>query len=101
MTKEEYVEKKDLIARHIESLNNQGDELDAEYIESNKRFDIGEKVISQELKRNCPIGTMFYVGGYEIWQNEVQPLLFKSKKDGSMSKNNSWFYSQPRLKKAE
>lgn len=91
MTKEEYKEK--LRDNFIQAMNIRNDlaKIRSEYIESNKTYSIGEKVIVRDVKG---FERFAFVSGFEIdFRDNVVPTLRKSKKDGTQSevRDRVWF----------
>lgn len=79
MDKNHYVEIKSGIESRISSLKKEKDELDKKYICENQKFPIGTKV---EYGDNGSIG---WIAGYDIYMDEVVPLINPAKKDGERS----------------
>lgn len=90
------------IQQKIDFLKQELKDLENEYISSNQKFPIGAKVSITTTKQTS--GSFFddtrtlipeskryaYVSGYEIRYGEIIPILFKAKKDGTISKNRNY-----------
>ena len=80
MSREEYVAK-------LNALRKQLRDLEAEYIRSNSTIPVGTKVKIhyKHYGANCPTGydECGIVIGYEIYLDEVRPIVAKMKKDGT------------------
>ena len=80
MDKKEYLEKREALYQQMENLKQ-------EYIRSNSKFPNGTKVKIhyKHYGANCPTGYDVYgiVIGYEIYFDEVIPIVAKMKKDGT------------------
>ena len=112
MSKEEYIEQKEVLIMKIEQIKAQIKNLDKEYIEANKKFEsmdiveittparevtnlfTGKKETLPESKR---MGIV--VENYIDWENNVVPFVKKMKKDGTMSKNKDYIMQDEILKK--
>lgn len=95
MTKEDYIRQKDEIKEEKRKLDNKLLKLKCDYIDTNKKFELGDKVeittpsykhhwsgeIIPETKRFA------YVSGFEVdFRSEVTTLFYRAKKDGQPSK---------------
>ena len=79
MDKQNYIEIKSSINNRISSLKNERDKLDKKYISENQKFPIGTKVTYGEE------GNIGWIAGYDIFMDEVIPLINPAKKDGEKS----------------
>lgn len=79
MDKQNYIEIKSSINNRISSLKNERDELDKKYISENQQFPIGTKVIYGDE------GNIGWIAGYDIYCDEVVPVINPAKKDGEKS----------------
>ena len=98
MDKSYFETRKKEIQSEIDSWKQKLKDLEDEYISSSQKFPIGSKVcittpahtgmvLSTREKVTFPEAKRYsYVTGYEIWCNEVVPILMKAKKDGTISK---------------
>lgn len=98
MNKERFLERKKHIQSEIESWKEELRDVEEEYISSNQKFPIGSKVCittpaytGWSLSTHEPISfpekkRYAYITGYRISCNEVEPILMKAKKDGTISK---------------
>lgn len=99
MDKQEYKTKKEQILESIAALKREKERLDSEYIESNRVFNDGEKVLVRTKEHpywkaggSEPSGMVkeetryAFIKRYEIICDDVVPVLSKCKKDGTMSK---------------
>lgn len=81
MDKETYKKKTEYLSQELLSINNEIQAIRERYIEKNKTFEIGDRV---KTKHN-DIGIVF---GFDLdWNNDVKPLMYKEKKDGTRSKH--------------
>ena len=94
MEKLDFLQKKKQIEYNIYQLKSELSSLKKEYIESNKKFEIGEliQVIIPEIKfqnRVIEGEVLFgYVDSFEInYSGQISPILFKQTKNGTKSKN--------------
>lgn len=98
MNKSYFETRKTEIQSEIDSWEQELRDLKDEYISSNQKFPIGSKVcITTPAHESWVLGSSekitfperkrySYVTGYEIFRNEVVPILMKAKKDGTISK---------------
>lgn len=98
MNKSYFETRKTEIQSEIDSWKQKLRDLEDEYISSNQKFPIGSKVcITTPAHEGWILGApgkitfperkrYSYVTGYEIFHNEVLPILMKAKKDGTISK---------------
>lgn len=108
MEKLNYQNAKKSIESSIDALKKQLQELTNDYIESNKTFVEGSKVLitteAQPYYKLNPVSNKVseyvtkeearfaFIVGYEVdYNHNVVPLLKKCKKDGTISKNNDYF----------
>ena len=112
MSKEEYIEQKEVLIMKIEQIKAQIKNLDKEYIEANKKFESMDIVeittparevtnlftgMKETLPENKRMGIV--VENYIDWENNVVPFVKKMKKDGTMSKNKDYIMQDDILKK--
>jgi hypothetical protein len=92
MIKQEYIELEKEINSKIYNLRESLKIAKEKYIEANKPFNIGDRVMCQSKK-------MFgYVTSFEIsYNNEVRPICFKEKKDGTQSQIKMWVWNDSDL----
>ncbi len=84
MEKEKYKFQKQSISEQINYFQNQRRDLDSKYIEENKMFEIGDRIMDD--KQNFG-----YVYGFEIdYADDVRPKAYKEKKDGTPSKHSMY-----------
>ena len=85
MTKEEY-------KKAMKELTDKIGDIKKEYINSNVKFKIGDKVIKDKGTDREQIG---FVNGYKIgsWNSEITVKCVKCKKDGTPSKVEMFVYS--------
>lgn len=98
MEKEYFVKTKTKLQEEIKTLQDQLKDLEKTYIETNQKFPIGSKVsittfverFSRETGKSRLIPEekhYSFIIGYTILANDdVQPILMKAKKDGTISK---------------
>jgi hypothetical protein len=79
----DYIEKKESINSKMISLNLELKELNKLYIESNKEFSVGEKVI---LGKDTKHQRFAYINNVFIFANKIDYSFLKEKKDGGISK---------------
>lgn len=79
MDKSNYIEIKTGIDARISELRKERDELDRKYINENQKLPIGTKVTYGEE------GNIGWIAGYDIYKDEVTPLINPAKKDGEKS----------------
>ncbi len=80
MTKEEYIKQKEEITKNF---NSQISVLNEQYIRTYAQFDIGQKVIVNEGRKD---ERQAIIVGYEIWLDCVLPVVTQIKKDGTAYK---------------
>lgn len=98
MNKSIFLERKKHILSEIESWKEELRDVEEEYISSNQKFPIGSKVCittpaytgrlldTHDTKFFPERKRYAYIAGYKIFCNEVEPILMKEKKDGTISK---------------
>lgn len=92
MIKQEYIDEIKKIADERISLREREIEVTKNYIDSNKKFEIGQrvKVVSKDEK-NTEFG---YISNIKIgYKGELEYEMFKEKKDGKPSRHKLWFWS--------
>ena len=100
MKKEDYQKEKELIKNEITALQEKLKKTESAYIEANREFEIGEKVVVIYKKhKHHRYGEVpeesfpAFVIGHEIdYNNNVVPVLNKCKKDGTMSKHRYYLW---------
>lgn len=94
MKKAEYKEKKELILENISQLRESFRNLEEKYIKENAEFVDGDKVEVNTTGRNDEIIKEYgVVQGHIIYYDNVIPILYKIKKDGTISKHRLHIYS--------
>ena len=100
MEKLDFLQKKKQIEDNIYQLKSELSSLKKEYIESNKKFEVGEliKIVYPEIKfQNRVIeGVVLfgYIEGFEInYSGQILPILFKQTKNGTKSKLRLYTHS--------
>jgi actin-like ATPase involved in cell morphogenesis len=92
MGKQEYIELEKEINSKIYNLRESLKIAKENYIEANKPFEIGDRVMCQSKK------TFGYVVSFEInYSNEVKPVCFKEKKDGTQSQIKMYVWNDSDL----
>ena len=90
MKKLDYQEQKSQIEDSIKALTEEKTRLTNRYIELNKKFDVGQKVVVTDANETEHIGfvSKIFVG----YKADVEYKFFKCKKDGTPSKHELWLW---------
>ncbi len=94
----DYIEKGQSINTKINSLNLELKKLERLYIDSNKEFSIGEKVI---LAKGSKKERFAFVCNITIYNNKIDYRFLKAKKDGQMSKIQDYLWIGETISKIE
>lgn len=90
MNREQYLTEITKINKQISELNNSKQSLKEQYVESNRPYPIGTKVLIYNPNRRQGI-RIAIVSGYSIsFDNYVDPTLKKTKRDGTISKVSTY-----------
>lgn len=88
MTEQEFRNEKQFLKGRIKTFKDSIELLEKEYIETNKPFKIGDRI------RNTTYGDFGFVNGFELDYNDnIKPIAYKEKKDGTPSKQNMYIYN--------
>jgi len=104
MTKEEFIEKTAEQDRIRRKASDKLVDIKNAYIDSNKRFDVGDKIEIKSPERKVGWGSSkvipestriaFVVGHKVSWyDNSIEYLVKKAKKDGTVSSVNDYYQS--------
>ena len=92
MKKEDFIEELNKLNDETRLINEKISSLESKYIDSNKRFNIGDRVYSNKKK------TFGYVYGFELgFDFRIIPKVLNEKKDGTVSKVTMFVYSMDEL----
>ena len=90
MTKEEFIKKNLEITEALISLREKEQEIQKEYINSNKIFNIGDKISTTNKRGDVEYG---FVRSIHIGYNkDIEYKYVKMKKDGTPSQIQLWFF---------
>ena len=96
MTIEEYKLQKQIIAEQISALKVEGERIDRQFINSNKVFDVGDKVKLTHRNGKVEIG---FVSKLSIGFDRVRYEFAKEKKDGTMSQIKLYDWYDDKIEK--
>lgn len=95
MEKEAFLENRKFIESEIEKMKTLKKELEAEYVECNKRFNLGDRI---KKVRGQEFG---YITGFKIdWHGNIAEHAVKEKKDGTPSKHSMFIYQSSEIESA-
>lgn len=86
MKKEEYVYAVESMRSDIEVLNDKIKQCHVEYINANKKHELGEKLRVTTKRGEVSFGFVYSIS--IDWQDNIRYDLKAMKKDGTISKNN-------------
>lgn len=100
MTTEEFKKRRSEIYEEISKLENERNEMDRVYIEEHKPFNVGDKikVTGGWIKGSCLAYVIGFRLGYDL---EIEPVLKKVKKDGTMSSMGLYLYGNEQFELVE
>lgn len=96
MTVEEYKLQKSIIAEQKAALIDEEKRIEIQFIESNKIFDIGDKVKLTHKNGKIEIG---FVSKLSVYFDRVRYDFVKEKKDGTMSQIKLYDWSDDKIEK--
>lgn len=92
MNKEKFIEAKKDINLQISKLRDLEKQLISDYIESNKKFNIGDRV--KNIKHN----EFGFVNSFDVdWMYNVKSICKKEKKDGTQSLQKMYVFDDSQL----
>ena len=96
MTIEEFKLQKAIVKEKIENLNNELKRVEQQFIDSNKEFDIGDKV---KITRRGNMVEIGFICSFSIEFDHIRYYCKKEKKDGTMSNINLYVWFEDKIEK--
>lgn len=100
MTEAEFKKRRHEIYEEISKLEQERNEMDRAYIEEHKPFNVGDKikVTGKWIRGSCLAYVIGFRLGYDL---EIEPVLKKVKKDGTMSCMGLYLYGSEQFELVE